>query len=165
MYESATEAAASVRAAFKARGWTSRQVSVRSEYFSMGSAINVTLKDGSIPFHVVKAVAEGKEKIDRDGFGEILSGCNRYVSVTVTPVAAQVKSRRYVQAVERAVALLNDPPDGILQPIIKGYYVGRDAHGMNLTLWGDSFIIQRQTAEEIAYHLAVYLEQYGEVRS
>jgi hypothetical protein len=87
----ATEYAAQIRSTLKkAHGWSSRQVSVRSEYFSMGSSIDVIVKDPAIPLPVVKAVAEQAESIRRcEVTGEILSGGNRYVSVRYSHEAQQ----------------------------------------------------------------------------
>ena len=54
-----TEHAAVIRNTLKRdHGWTSRQVSIRAEYFSLGSSITVIVKDPAIPLPVVKAIAE-----------------------------------------------------------------------------------------------------------
>lgn len=75
------EHAKQIRKTLKAAGISSKQVSVRSESYSMGSSINITIRDLSVPYAVVKAAASEHERIDRDENGEILSGCNRYVSI------------------------------------------------------------------------------------
>ena len=160
-YETVTEAAASVRAAFKAHGWTSRQVSVRADSYSMGSAIRITVKDGSIPLHLIKSVAEGKEHIRRDGWGEILSGGNRYVTVSLSREAIELKARRYVEAVEKAIERLKGASFSTLEPIACGYLLGRGEYGDRLALWGDSHIVERSTPEDIAFSLAVQVEEYG----
>src|SRR3990172_189848 len=99
-----TDAAAEIRAAYKARGWTDRQIGVRANYFSLGSSIDITIKDGQIPVHEAKKIAEGKERISRcEMTGEILGGGNRYVSVSVSQAAQQLKARRYIEAVEAAI--------------------------------------------------------------
>ena len=159
MSQPTTQAAADIRAAYKRNGWSSRQISVRADCYSMGSSIDIALKDGSIPLHKVKAIAQGKERIDRcEMTGEILNGGNRYVHVTLTDEARELKARRYIEAVERAIALLNDPSDGVLQPIIKGYYVGR-GDCQEFALWGDLHIAQCRDAESVAYSLAVKVEE------
>lgn len=82
-YVSCTEAAALIRAALKARGWSSRKVSVRAESYSMGSSLHVVIKDASVPLLEVKAIAEEHERISYDSCsGEILSGGNRFVNVS-----------------------------------------------------------------------------------
>ena len=64
-------------------GWTGRDVSVRTDRFSMGSAIRITINRLNIPAAAVKAVAEPFERVRCcEVTGEILSGGNRYVSVT-----------------------------------------------------------------------------------
>lgn len=83
-YTSPAEDAAKIRAALKARGITSRQVSVKSSSFSMGSAIDVTIKAPGISVKMVREIAETFERVSRcEITGEILSGGNRYVSVTL----------------------------------------------------------------------------------
>jgi hypothetical protein len=75
------ELAKVARAIFKSLGFNSRAVSVRTDYFSMGSAIRITVKDKTLPLGFVKKVAGAIESISRCEYsGEILSGGNRYVS-------------------------------------------------------------------------------------
>ena len=47
---STKERAARLRAEYKSRGWNARKVSVRTEYFSMGSAIHVTVRSAEVNF-------------------------------------------------------------------------------------------------------------------
>lgn len=89
-YVTVAQAAATVRAALKARGWTSRQISVRSDQYSGGSAIDVRVKDMSIRLSDVKEIAYRQERIRYDHLGEILSGSNRFVSVDYDHAAVEV---------------------------------------------------------------------------
>lgn len=84
-YITPAAAAAEIRSELKTRyGWTSRQVSVRASSFSGGSAIDIKIKAAGVSVEAVKAIAEGQESIHRcEITGEILSGANRYVSVTL----------------------------------------------------------------------------------
>ena len=80
-YETCTEAAASVRAALKAKGWNARAVSVRADPYSMGSSLHVTVKDPAIPLAVVRAIAMSAERVRYcEVTHEILSGGNRFVA-------------------------------------------------------------------------------------
>jgi len=133
----ATEYAAQIRNTLKkAHGWSSRQVSVRAEYFSMGASIEVQVKDPAIPLPVVKAVAEQAESIRRcEISGEILSGGNRYVSVRYSHEAQQAIGARYLEAVEAAIARLSPEHPSLLELIgDTGFLVGR--RDWLLTLWG-----------------------------
>jgi hypothetical protein len=133
----ATEYAAQIRQTLKkSHGWSSRQVSVRAEYFSMGSSIDVTVKDPTIPLPVVKAIAEGAESIRRcEASGEILSGGNRYVSVKYSHEAQQTIGARYMESVQRAVDAVT-PGSSRLESIEDtGFLVGRP-NAWLLTLWG-----------------------------
>jgi hypothetical protein len=80
-YLTTAQEAALIRAELKARGITTRQVSVRARNFSMGSAIDVTIKVSGISKSMVEKIAKKFESIRYDDYGEILSGCNQYVHV------------------------------------------------------------------------------------
>jgi len=82
-YVSPADAARQIRARLKAAGVPARAVSVRSESFSMGSALRIRIIDLSVPYAVVAAAAASEEKIDRDSYGEIMSGANRYVDISI----------------------------------------------------------------------------------
>ena len=77
------ERAKAIRKALKAKGWNAKKISVRVHSYSMGASINVTIKDASIARKTVEAIANGFQRIDRCAYsGEILGGCNTYVSVS-----------------------------------------------------------------------------------
>ena len=99
-----TEHAAAIRAELKAKGWGSKAVGVRSESFSMGSAIRVLIKDGSVPIQAVTVIAEAHERISRCQItGEILGGGNRYVSVSYSSEALEQRAAPYRDAVQAAL--------------------------------------------------------------
>ncbi len=78
-YEAVTETAKKIRAALKA-AFPQVKFSVRSDSFSMGSAVRVKWTDGPTEKQVEK-IANAHERIDRDdATGEILSGGNRYIT-------------------------------------------------------------------------------------
>lgn len=78
MYKSTVDHAKEIRQEFKKRGI---KASVRSNYFSMGSDIRITVKDLT-PLSIVNEIAKNHERIERCQItGEILSGCNRYLIV------------------------------------------------------------------------------------
>ncbi len=102
-----TESAAEIRAAYKRKGWSSRMVSVRTEYFSMGSAIQVTIKSPDVDESEAKRIAEGAERIHRcQVTGEILGGGNRYVSVGHSEGCREIMARRHLAALTDALAEL-----------------------------------------------------------
>lgn len=73
------ETAKRVRVALKAK-FPGVKFSVRSDSFSMGSAVRIAWTDGPTEKQV-ETVARDHEKIDRDSSsGEILSGGNRYIT-------------------------------------------------------------------------------------
>lgn len=92
-YISAADAAKTIRTNLKKLyGITSRQVSVRSESFSGGSSISISINDPSVDAKEVKNLAEGHESISRcEMTGEILSGCNRYVNVGYSEKAVEAE--------------------------------------------------------------------------
>jgi copper chaperone CopZ len=111
-YQSPAEAAAEIRGKLKKLyGITSRQVSVRCASFSMGSSIDIEIKDPAVDIREVRNAADSKEKIDRCQYtGEILSGGNRYLSVKYGSKAAETFAAANVETFAR---LLSDlPPVG-----------------------------------------------------
>lgn len=106
-YKSTTDHAAEIRAAYKARGWSNRKVSVRAEYFSLGSSIHVEIKHPEVDETEATRIAEEAESIRRcEITGEILSGGNRYVSVSHSPECEKAMAAPYVEAVEEALRTL-----------------------------------------------------------
>jgi hypothetical protein len=106
---STTEIAANLRKAYKALGWSSRKISVKSEYFSMGSSIDVTVKDASVDFAKVRTMAEGAEQIRRcEITHEILSGGNLYVGVALSRDVEQEIAADHLEACEAAVLELDN---------------------------------------------------------
>lgn len=79
----AVQHAKEIRAALKAAKITARQVSVVSDTYSMGSSVRVCIRDLAVSYAVVKAAADGHEKVRRDEQGEILGGGNMFVDVRV----------------------------------------------------------------------------------
>ena len=76
------ERAKAIRKELRAKlGATSRDISVRSDKYSMGATIYVKIKSADYSLEAVKEIAESHASIRRDSFGEILKGGNVYVSV------------------------------------------------------------------------------------
>lgn len=159
-YQTAAEAAADVRAAYKAEGWNSRMISVRADNYSMGSALRIEIKDARIPLWKARNLAEGKEEILRCEYsGEILSGGNRYVTVTVSDDARKAKAAPYLDAVAKADAeLQTSTGSGTLIEIIPGYCLGRGMHGMYWSLWSERHLSECTSLAEISYVLAIAKE-------
>lgn len=131
----AKEYAAKIRSEYKAKGWSARQISVRSDYFSMGSSVDVEIKDVAIPLPVAKAIAEQAESIRRcERTGEILSGGNRYVSVRYSHEAQQILGRRYADAVQRAVNAV-EPGSNTLQPVDGTEFLVGRPNEWAISLW------------------------------
>lgn len=160
-YISTTDHAAQLRAALKAKGWTSRDVSVRADYYSLGSSIRVVIKNPAVPLATVKALAEGHERIDRDQWGEILGGGNRFVDVSYATAAIDILARRHIDAIEVAKAALDDAGDGALIPIgTTGHFLGRAYNGSGVSLWDDTSHVQSaNTIEYLASALAIHLQE------
>jgi hypothetical protein len=131
-----TDYAAMIREQLKTQhGWTSRQVSIRAQYFSLGSSIDITIKDPTIPLTTVKQIAEQAEHIRRDErTGEILGGGNRYVSVRYSSEALDTLGRRYADAVQRAVNEVDIGSQTLQQIDGTRFLVGRP-DSWRLTLW------------------------------
>lgn len=153
IYRSTTEHAADIRAILKREhGWSARQVSIRAEYFSTGSAIRVEIKDPGVSLAVVKQVATRAEDISRDALtGEILSGGNRYVTVNYSTEAQEVIGRRYADAVQRAVDAVVPGSSGLEQVEGTEIWVGRP-DASRIALWRSSgYLRDCYTIESAAY--------------
>lgn len=142
-YTSTADAAAIVRKQLKAKGITSRMVSVRADNFSMGSALRISIKSPDVSSKLVSEIAEGQESIRRcEMTGEILSGGNRYVSISYTREALDAMSARYVAQVSAAIAQLPEGDDSRLIPIEgTGCLVGRTRYGA-FSLWSNHSHVQ-----------------------
>lgn len=161
-YVTCTEASALIRAELKKRGWTSKHVSVRSDQYSSGSSIRVEIKDPGVPLSAVKATAEAQEHVRRDGFGEILSGGNRFVSVEYSQAAKEIHGRRWADAVQRAV---NRFPEGGSNALfeVEGtpFLVGcpKAYDGKRITLWRDGYICEAYDVENIARQIGALMNE------
>lgn len=133
-----TDHAAQIRQTLKTRhGWTSRDVSVRADYFSMGSALRIQIKNADVPLQAVKAIAEDHERIDRcEMTGDILAGCNRYVTISYTSAASDVLRARMIDVVTQAAATLATASENSLIDIDgTPYLLGRGRHGYGFAIW------------------------------
>jgi hypothetical protein len=111
-YTSPAEDAATIRAALKKiYKITSRQVSVKTHVYSMGSSLYINIHDHKIDIKEVKNIADGKEKIDYDeASGEILSGGNRFVDVKYSDKAAESFLAENQEMIARI--MMNQPEKG-----------------------------------------------------
>jgi hypothetical protein len=142
-YIGTTERAAMIRAELKKRyAWTGRDVSVKADHFSMGSAIRISIKKADIPLAAVKEIAAEHESISRDeATGEILSGGNRYLEVGYSQEARAVIAARHLPALEAAAEKLAAGDPAFLLPVegsdfLLGY--GRHGKAYGFTLWKQS---------------------------
>ena len=78
------QAAAIIRKQLKALGITSRQVSVRYRSCTISGAVDVVIKDVTVPIARVREIAMAHKSVSRCSVsGEILGGGNTYVDVQV----------------------------------------------------------------------------------
>jgi len=107
-----TERAKLIRQTLKSKlGLTSRDVNVRSANFSGGSSIDVrrknTNKANALALALVEKIASDHERIDRcEMTGDILGGCNRYVSVNRTDEGCEAIAQPYLAAAREAVRVV-----------------------------------------------------------
>ena len=148
---STTDRSAAIRQALKNLGISSRQVSVKTDYYSMGSSIRIKIKDASVSSALVEKIANEHESIDRDQSGEILSGGNRFVFVDYTPEAEAALSAQYLDRVKAALAQIHDnyliPVEGT------NYMIGTGRHGNEIAVWESNkgHICEASTVEFAAF--------------
>lgn len=149
-----TERAAEIRKALKAQyGWTSRQVSVVADLYSMGSSIRIRIKDPSVHLATVKAVATPHESVRYcEVSGEILSGGNRFVDVSYSHEACEAFRAKYLEAVKAAAAKASGssliPVEGT------PFLVGR-GDGNRYSLWGERHICESYGPEGLAEAIGI----------
>lgn len=145
--------AAEIRKLYKAKGWTSRQISVRSAPCTYSSSIDITIKDPTIPMGPVKKIAAEFESIRRcEASGEILGGGNTFVSVEYSREAREQMAAKFVEKIKAAV-----PAEGefsVLNKVegTKGKYMVDRRHSMTLNLWVND-----------SCHRAVHDDEYGHI--
>lgn len=130
MSESTSDSAARLRAAYKAKGWNARMISVRVGHFSCG-AVHVTVRDPRVPFEEAERMARATaERLDRDSLtGEILNGGNIYVSVAHSNECKAVLARRHLAALEAAVVRLRSGSERLVRVAGTDWWVGADNGG------------------------------------
>ena len=147
-----TEHAAHIRQTLKTRhGWSSRDVSVRADYYSMGSSIRIHIKNPNVSSEAVKAIAEQAEHIDYCAYsGEILGGGNTYVHVRYSHEAQTIIGRRWTDAVQRAVNVV-EPGSNVLQPVEGTEFLVGRPHQYRITLWDrDRYLGEGGNVDQIA---------------
>jgi hypothetical protein len=138
---STQEHAATLRTTLKAHGITSQDVSVRSDCYSMGSSLRVTVKRAGLPLSIaaIRALAEGHERIHRcDYSGEILNGGNRFVDVHLSDEAREQYAAPWLEPVKAAMVELDDVSPNCLIPVAgtgERFKVGRGMNGWGYSLW------------------------------
>lgn len=111
-YTTPAEASAQVRALCKAEGWTTKDISIRCESYSMGSSINAEIKSARVYVPRLREILATVEHIDRCSVtGEILSGGNRYVHVRYSRAAEREIAAPYLAAFNAALARLDELAD------------------------------------------------------
>ncbi len=104
---STADRAKAIRATLKLRGWNARAVSVRCDYYSMGSSIYVTVRQFGISAQAVKDAVEGFARIDRCQMtGEILSGGNTFVHVDYATKVQEAARNELRETVDAAHAVI-----------------------------------------------------------
>lgn len=160
-YIGTTERAAMIRAELKAKHkWSGRDVSVKADHFSMGSAIRIQIKNAAVSLAAVREIAKAHEKIDRDASGEILSGCNRYVEIGYSSEAREALAAGKIEAVQAAAAQLEASENaGYLFPVgDSGFLLGYGRHGKayGFSLWKNgSFETEAYDLKEAAIVVAM----------
>jgi hypothetical protein len=162
-YISPAESARLIRSELKARhGWTSRQVSVKSDSYSMGSSIDIKIKVPGISIAAVEEVANGQERIHRcEHTGEILSGGNRYVSVSLDWELIKREAVKLVAWVEETP--IHPSQLRIVEVCGERYFIGRthEAYGYSVMSANGGFIPTGPSAGAVADFFARQMIQAG----
>ena len=155
-YTTCADDAAAIRAALKAKGWGRGRVSVRARSYSMGSSIDVEILDPTIRIADVRAIAETKERIDRDAYtGEILCGANRFVFVKYAHTAEHAMIDHWLPRVQAAVATVDG--NSIMPIADTSYGVGNGPYGLSLWDLAAGCHVQAGDPGTLAYSIGARL--------
>ena len=146
-----------IRTELKAQGISTKQVSVRTHNYSMGSSLNIRIKDPKVLKSLVEKIANESERVSRcEVSGEILSGGNRFVFVDYASEAIETVALELVARLENVLAVRHLGRDTEI------YSVGRHGHGVSVhssgafQLWhgGRSLMYHLSTPEAAARVIA-----------
>lgn len=116
------DAAAAMRVAFKAKGWSARKVSVRVRGCGYSSAIDVSIRDASVAKRDVESIAAEHRSVRYCHMsGEVLMGGNCYVDVEYAHGVLDGVKAEIAEAVKDI-----DPGDVV---VVRGFRVYRDSDG------------------------------------
>ena len=139
--ESTVEAAAKIRAALKTMGLSSRDVSVRSDLYSLGSTILIRIKAPGVSRKKVQKIASPYGRVRRDKSGEILGGGNRFVDVSYDDAALQPEADRIVglvqEAKDRRPRAVTIGSLRVRKQVFGDYLVEANDGGLVASIWGD----------------------------
>lgn len=161
-------AAADIRAALKAKGWGPKQVSVTHQTYAGGSSVSVRVRGAEPVMHEVKAIAERFARVRYDEYsGEILSGGNMFVHVSVSDEGMAAKAAPFLEAVTVALGAMpaRDGDDQNMHRIIgtfdgQTYTVSNASRGWGFQLWSDHAMeMECDGARNLAYYLALAIER------
>ena len=102
-YTTAAEDSARIRKTRKsAKIANARQVSVKAKSYSMGSSLTISINDHTVDIKEVRTIAQSSEHVRRcDYSGEILSGGNRYLTVSYSAEAAEAFAALHADAIAK----------------------------------------------------------------
>lgn len=117
----AAKTAREIRAAYKAKGWSAKDISVRVSYPGYEQAVNIKIKNPDITEADARAIAEPYESIRCDErSGEILQGGNLITSVRLDYEAEEEGRRLLIPTAKRITeGLEND----LVYDLADGFYI------------------------------------------
>ncbi len=149
-----TQKAATIRNELKTFGINSRMVSVSVPHYG---SIRVVIRVATVALSLVEAVANKHESIDRDQFGEILSGGNTFVWVSYSDEARDALAAPYLPAVLAAEGQIRD--NSLIT--VKGAgeaKLGKGYNGYGISLWGrDGHLGEFDSPRAVAVKIGVLM--------
>lgn len=86
-----------IRKELKKLGFTSKQISVRTEPSRIDTIVKIKIKDLSVPAAKIRNLVEKYKKIDRDQLGEILMGGNTFIDIDFDEEIIQKEKQAYLK--------------------------------------------------------------------
>lgn len=145
------EVAAQIRKELKARGIKARDVSVRSDLYSMGSTIRLRINNPEVSIALVRQIASMGESIHRDAqTGEILGGGNRFVDVEYSSEAQETMAAPYLAALsdEAGVSVTVNGWEVSRNDERDPTYTARKPGHQQLVCWGKDSVARHMAAAD-----------------
>lgn len=147
-----------IRKDLKNAGIAKSAYGISVKYAGYEQCVNINIKDLSVSKRKIKDIVEKYEKIRRDCFGEILEGCNLFISVQYDFWILHEEGKKYVDKINEVIAecLADEKQEGHVlarkgnKELVLFYY-GNDYLDNNMVVYENGESMQLEYGRYSAY--------------